>query len=77
MSERYQFCVLVYYQMSGLFDGAVLAASYVKFRPQPPPSIISCVIDYVKESLLVADHQIDLNLAVDVGCGSGQVYKNS
>lgn len=58
--------------MSRLFDGAVLAASYAKFRPIPPPNVISRVIDYVKESLL-ADHPIDLSLAVDVGCGSGQV----
>lgn len=59
--------------MSRLFDAAVLAASYAKFRPQPPPTVISRVINYVKESLL-AKEPIDLSLAVDVGCGSGQVY---
>ncbi len=59
--------------MSRLFEAAVLTASYAKFRPQPPPSVISRVIDYVKESLS-AEHPNDLNVAVDVGCGSGQVY---
>lgn len=60
--------------MSRLFEAAVLAASYAKFRPQPPASVISRVINYVKESLL-AEQPNDLNLAVDVGCGSGQVYR--
>lgn len=57
-------------QMSRLFEAAVLTASYAKFRPQPPPSVVSRVINYVKERLS-AQH---LNVAVDVGCGSGQVY---
>lgn len=72
MSKHTHHSFVHYYQMSRLFDAAVLTASYAKFRPQPPPSVISRIIQYVKESLL-ADH---LSLAVDVGCGSGQVYKD-
>lgn len=55
--------------MSRLFEAALQAASYAKFRPQPPPSIISRIIDYVTELSPQPP-----SLAVDVGCGSGQVY---
>ncbi|XP_037045122.1 putative methyltransferase DDB_G0268948 [Bradysia coprophila] len=57
--------------MSRLFEAAVIAASYAKFRPQPPATVIAHVIKYVKEGLLT-EHPIDLSLAVDIGCGSGQ-----
>lgn len=60
--------------MSRLFEAANLAASYAKFRPQPPPSTISRIINYVKEGLS-AEPPINLKLAVDVGCGSGQVQE--
>lgn len=60
--------------MSHLFEAAVQAASYAKFRPQPPPNIISHVIDFVKETLS-SERSAGLNLAVDVGCGSGQVVE--
>ncbi|XP_042229776.1 putative methyltransferase DDB_G0268948 isoform X4 [Homarus americanus] len=49
------------------FEGAVHAASYAKFRPQPPASLIDRVLTFLKEK-----YQGPFTAAIDVGCGSGQ-----
>ncbi|CAG0895050.1 unnamed protein product [Darwinula stevensoni] len=50
-----------------LFEGALHATLYSKFRPNPPANLISFIISYLQEK-----YAGPLNLALDVGCGSGQ-----
>eukprot|EP00118_Oscarella_pearsei_P005069 m.22672 g.22672 ORF g.22672 m.22672 type:complete len:261 (+) comp28379_c0_seq2:13-795(+) len=52
--------------MSKLFLGASHAAGYAKFRPKYNHQIVEKIISYCKKQ------GAGLNLAVDVGCGSGQ-----
>ncbi|KAK6622764.1 hypothetical protein RUM43_008607 [Polyplax serrata] len=49
------------------FEGEAHIRTYNKFRPSPPNSLTSKVIEFTKEKV-----PLPLQLAVDVGCGSGQ-----
>ncbi|XP_018020031.1 putative methyltransferase DDB_G0268948 [Hyalella azteca] len=50
--------------------GTSLAASYLRQRPSPPPSLILNLVNYVKHKT-----HGGLDQAVDVGCGSGQITR--
>ncbi|CAL4071310.1 unnamed protein product, partial [Meganyctiphanes norvegica] len=50
------------------FEGVQHAALYAKFRPSPPTSMITTMTSYLKEK----NSEKTLDVAVDVGCGSGQ-----
>lgn len=52
------------------FEGEALAKSYQCYRVSPPQDLIDEVLDYLRKTI-----QGYLNLAVDVGCGSGQGTK--
>ena len=58
--------------MAHLFEAASLTNFYAKFRPQPPPLIMNRLIKYVFENL--TNPKDKAKLAIDVGCGSGQVF---
>ena len=47
------------------FEGEQHAKEYAKFRPSPPDSLIKYVISKTKKN----------DLALDIGCGSGQMTK--
>ncbi|XP_064117068.1 putative methyltransferase DDB_G0268948 isoform X1 [Macrobrachium nipponense] len=49
------------------FEGAAHAAAYAKFRPQPPTSLIGRIVSFLKEG-----YSGTLDVAADVGCGTGQ-----
>jgi len=51
-----------------IFEGSNHANIYSKFRPIVPDNVIDCVLDYLKRKI----DSNDWNIAVDVGCGSGQ-----
>jgi len=50
------------------FEGAGHSSLYAKFRPVPPQSIVTQILKFRETS----STSTPLNLAVDVGCGSGQ-----
>ncbi|XP_077861687.1 putative methyltransferase DDB_G0268948, partial [Saccoglossus kowalevskii] len=50
-----------------LFTGAAIAAAYQKFRPTYPKGVVERIISYLGDK-----KPGPYNLAVDVGCGSGQ-----
>ncbi|KAL7632626.1 UNVERIFIED_CONTAM: hypothetical protein RMT77_017064 [Armadillidium vulgare] len=49
------------------FEEAAHALAYSKFRPGPPASLISRIVNFLQEK-----YSGSLNSAIDVGCGSGQ-----
>ncbi|CAL8099956.1 unnamed protein product [Orchesella dallaii] len=54
--------------MSHLYwEGAAIAARYAKYRPIPPAGLINRILEFLKEK-----YTGPLNIAYDVGCGSGQ-----
>jgi len=51
-----------------IFEGSNHANKYAKFRPIVPDNVIDCVLDYLRQKI----DSNEWNIAVDVGCGSGQ-----
>ncbi len=51
-----------------LFEGAVHASPYQKFRPTVPQTVLKRVLRHLQEK-----NSQPFKLAIDVGCGSGQI----
>ncbi len=51
-----------------IFEGSNHANKYAKFRPIVPDNVIDCVLDFLRQRI----DSNEWNIAVDVGCGSGQ-----
>ncbi|XP_050733652.1 putative methyltransferase DDB_G0268948 isoform X4 [Eriocheir sinensis] len=49
------------------FEHPSLTAAYAKFRPEPPASLVSHILEYLHQG-----YDGPLEAAADVGCGSGQ-----
>ena len=52
--------------LSSRFEGGAHAKLYSKFRPVYPPSVMTVIMDYCRQS------KCETKMAVDIGCGSGQ-----
>lgn len=54
-----------------LFAGVDHAKSYAKYRPTYPAEVYQQIVNFIKRN----DDRPKLDLAIDVGCGSGQSTK--